>query len=170
MSRVAIVTGAARGIGAATVTALAEGGWSVVAVDRCADDPRLPYALGTEEELDAVVERAGVLAGSRERIRSSVGDAAASDDMAAAVALAEQEFGGLDALVTVAGVIAGGVPLWETPPEQQEAVLDANLRSVLVAARVGIPALLRRPEPRAGRFVAVASAAATRGLPLLAAQ
>ena len=48
-------------------------------------------------------------------------------------------------------------------------MLDANLRSVLVASRVGIPALLRRPEPRAGRFVAVASAAATRGLPLLAA-
>ena len=39
----------------------------------------------------------------------------------------------------------------------------------MVAARVGIPALLRRPEPRAGRFVAVASAAATRGLPGLAA-
>jgi SDR family mycofactocin-dependent oxidoreductase len=169
VSRVAIVTGAARGIGAATVAALAEGGWSVVALDRCADDPRLPYALGTEEELGAAVERAGVLAGSRERIRSVVGDAASSDDMAEAVALAEQEFGGLDALVAVAGVIAGGVPLWEMPPEQQEAVLDANLRSVLVASRVGIPALLRRPEPRAGRFVAVASAAATRGLPLLAA-
>ena len=40
---------------------------------------------------------------------------------------------------------------------------------MLVASRVGIPALLRRPEPRAGRFVAVASAAATRGLPMLAA-
>jgi NAD(P)-dependent dehydrogenase (short-subunit alcohol dehydrogenase family) len=55
------------------------------------------------------------------------------------------------------------------PADQQDAVLDANLRSVLVAARTGIPALLRRPEPRAGRFVAVASAAATRGLPMLAA-
>ena len=48
-------------------------------------------------------------------------------------------------------------------------MLDANLRSVLVAARIGIPALLRRPEPRAGRFVAVASAGATRGLPMPAA-
>ena len=55
MTRVAIVTGAARGIGAATVAALAAGGWSVVAVDRCADDPRLPYRLGTEAEPAAVV-------------------------------------------------------------------------------------------------------------------
>ena len=169
MTRVAIVTGAARGIGAATVTALAAGGWSVVALDRCADDPRLPYRLGTEEELVAVVDGARALAGSDERVRPVIGDASAADDMEAAVALAEGELGGLDAVIAVAGVIAGGVPLWTMPLEQQEAVFDANLRSVLVASRVGIPALLRRPEPRAGRFVAVASAAAPRGLPLLAA-
>jgi NAD(P)-dependent dehydrogenase (short-subunit alcohol dehydrogenase family) len=40
---------------------------------------------------------------------------------------------------------------------------------VLTLARVAVPALLRRPEPRQGRFLAVASAAATRGLPMLAA-
>ncbi len=37
---------AARGIGAATVEALAAGGRRVVAVDRCADDPAVPYPLG----------------------------------------------------------------------------------------------------------------------------
>ena len=82
---------------------------------------------------------------------------------------AEREFGGLDAIVAAAGVIAGGVRLWEMPEAEQEAVLEVDLRAVLVAARVGIPALLRRPEPRSGRFLAVASAAATRGLPMLAA-
>ncbi len=41
--RVAIVTGAARGIGAATTLRLAASGWTVVAVDRGSDDPRLPY-------------------------------------------------------------------------------------------------------------------------------
>jgi SDR family mycofactocin-dependent oxidoreductase len=169
VSRAAIVTGAARGIGAATVMALAEAGWSIVGLDRCADDPRLPYRLGTAEEFAAVVDRARSLAGSDDRVMPVVGDATVIDDMAATVATAEREFGGLDAVVAVAGVIAGGVPLWEMPVAQQEAVLDANLRSVIVAAQVGIPALLRRPQPRAGRFVAVASAAATRGLPLLAA-
>ena len=52
MSKAAIVTGAARGIGAATATSLAEAGWNVLAVDRCSDDPRLPYRLGTREELE----------------------------------------------------------------------------------------------------------------------
>jgi SDR family mycofactocin-dependent oxidoreductase len=169
VSRSAIVTGAARGIGAATVISLAESGWNVVAVDRCADDPRLPYQLGTREELEDVVSRAGALAGDGASIQSLVGDAASAEDMARAIDGAETAFGGVDAVIAIAGVIAGGVPLWEMPAAQQEAVLDANLRSVLVAARVGIPALLARPEPRTGRFVAVASAAATRGLPMLAA-
>ena len=88
---------------------------------------------------------------------------------AAAVAEAETRWGGLDAAIGCAGVIAGGVPLWELPLEQEQAVLDINLGGVLTLARAAVPALLRRPEPRAGRFLAVASAAATRGLPMLAA-
>ena len=72
-------------------------------------------------------------------------------------------------IVAAAGVIAGGVPAWELDEAQEEAILDVNLRGVMIAARVGIPALLKRPEPREGRFIAVASAAATRGLPNLAA-
>ena len=169
MTRAAVVTGAARGIGAATVTALAAAGWNVVALDRCADDPRLPYRLGTERELTAVVEQARATAAAGAGVRPLVGDASSTRDMAEAVSYAERAFGGVDGIVAVAGVIAGGVPLWEMSREQQEAVLEGNLQSVLVAARVGIPALLRRPEPRSGRFVAVASAAATRGLPMLAA-
>jgi SDR family mycofactocin-dependent oxidoreductase len=169
MSRAAVVTGSARGIGAATVTALAAAGWSVIAVDRCADDPRLPYRLGTEQELTAVVERARETAAPGVDVRPLVGDASSTKDMAEAVSHGERAFGGVDGIVAVAGVIAGGVPLWEMSRGQQEAVLEGNLQSVLVAARVGIPALLRRPEPRSGRFVAVASAAATRGLPMLAA-
>jgi len=89
--------------------------------------------------------------------------------MVDAVAEAERRWGGVDVTVAAAGVIAGGVPLWQMPVAQQQAVLDVDLGGVLALARAAIPALLRRPEPRAGRFVAVASAAATRGMPMLAA-
>ena len=98
-----------------------------------------------------------------------VADAADAAELAEAVALAEQKHGALDAMIAAAGVIAGGVPLWEMPREQEEAVLDVDLRAVLTAARVAVPALLRRPQPRDARFIAVASTAATRGLPMLAA-
>jgi SDR family mycofactocin-dependent oxidoreductase len=162
---VAVVTGAARGIGAAAVRALAADGWAVVAVDRCRDDPRLPYALGTEAELRALAAEAATSG----RVMAVVADAADAAELAGAVAFAEREHGPLDAMIAAAGVIAGGVPLWEMPREQEEAVLDVDLRAVLTAARIGVPALLRRPQPRDARFIAVASAAATRGLPMLAA-
>ena len=87
----------------------------------------------------------------------------------AAVAGAERRWGGLDAAIAAAGVMAGGVPLWELPPEQERAVLEVNLGGVVNLAHAAVPALLRRPQPRSGRFLAVASAAATRGLPMLAA-
>ena len=163
MVRVALVTGAARGIGAAAVAALAAGGWRVVAADRCADDPALPYALGSRAELDHVVAAA---AGNAVAVEADVRDPEA---LAAAVRRAEERWGGLDAAIAAAGVIAGGVPAWQVPAGQEQAVLDVDLGGVLNLARVAVPALLRRPEPRRGRFLAVASAASTRGLPMLAA-
>jgi SDR family mycofactocin-dependent oxidoreductase len=178
MNRVAVVTGAARGIGAATVRGLAAAGWAVVAVDRASDDSRLPYAMGTEDELRAVVASALAVspqtptapdALASERVVAQVADTTDPDALSMAVAVAEERFGGLDAMVAVAGVIAGGVPLWEMPGDQLGAVLGVDLGGPITAARVGIPAMLRRPTPRQGRFLAVASAAATRGLPKLAA-
>jgi SDR family mycofactocin-dependent oxidoreductase len=171
MIRVAIVTGAGRGIGAATVAALAADGWRVLAVDRGGDDPRLPYPMASEADLHASVAAANGVAsaaGSADAVRATVADATDEAAMAAVVEIAE-EWGGLEAIVADAGVIAGGVPAWELPIEQQRAVMEVCLDGVMVAARVAIPALLRRPEPRRGRFVAVSSAAAFRGMPGLAA-
>ena len=158
--RVAIVTGAGRGIGAATVQELVRDGWAVVAVDRAKDDRRLPYPLATGEELHSLV---------RDRVEVLTGDVASESVLREAVAIAEERFDGLDAFIAAAGVIAGGAPLWEMPAAEVEAVLEVDLLAVITAARVCIPALLRRPAPRDGRFIAVASAAATRGLPSLAA-
>ncbi len=160
--RVAVVTGAARGIGAATVRGLDAAGWSIVAVDRAGDDPRLGYAMGTREEL------ADVCAAARSAV-PVVADVTSADAVAAPVAEAEQQFGGLDAMICCAGVIAGGSPAWELGLDAERALLEVNLVGVLNCARFGVPAMLRRSEPRAGRFLAVASAAAVRGLPQLAA-
>jgi SDR family mycofactocin-dependent oxidoreductase len=104
-----------------------------------------------------------------ERVVAHVADTADQEAMVAAVARAEDLFGGLDVMVAVAGVIAGGLPLWEMPPDQLAAVLEVDLGGAVSAARAAVPALLRRPVPRTGRFIAVASAAATRGLAGLAA-
>ena len=72
-------------------------------MDRASDDPRLPYAMRTGERLEGVVSRA------REAVavRADVADAAA---MAQAVETASDRFGGLDAVLACAGMIAGGVP------------------------------------------------------------
>jgi SDR family mycofactocin-dependent oxidoreductase len=167
--RVAVVTGAARGIGAATVLALAADGWRVLAVDRAADDPSIPYGLASDADLAAVVIEASAAARSGGQVAAFRADVRHPAALAAAVADAEARWGGVDAAIACAGVIAGGVPQWEVPAEQEQAVLDVDLGGVLNLARAAVPALLRRPEPRSGRFLAVASAGATRGLPMLAA-
>jgi SDR family mycofactocin-dependent oxidoreductase len=168
-SRVAVVTGAARGIGAATVLTLAEQGWAILAVDRVADEPALPYSMARPEELFAVVDEANQLARAPEQVAPFVADVRDAARITAAIAEAEARWGGLDAAIAAAGAIAGGVPMWEVPVDQERAVLEIDLGGVLLLARAAIPALLRRPQPRSGRFIAVASAGATRGLPMLAA-
>ncbi|WP_346097252.1 mycofactocin-coupled SDR family oxidoreductase [Streptomyces olivaceiscleroticus] len=155
--RVAVVTGAARGIGAAVVRRLAGEGWAVVAVDACTDDPGVPYALAAPEQLTAL----GAEFTDVRTVRADVRDA---DAVRHAVELAEREFGGLDAAVGAAAVILGGGPVWEQPEAEWRTLFDVDVTGVLNLARAAVPALLRRPAPRHGRFVALASAAAHRGL------
>ena len=163
MSPVAVVTGAARGMGAATVDALVASGWQVVAVDRGADDPALSYPLGSAAELEALAERHG------DAVWPMLGDVRHSADMQAAVDEAVHRFGGLHAAVAAAGVISGGAPLWETTDDQWDVLFDVNVNGVRRLATAAVPALLREPAPRRGRVVAVASAAGFLGLRRLSA-
>lgn len=162
---VAIITGAARGIGAATAGMLASAGWKLVLVDRCADDAALGYALSRPEDLDAVVAACGGDA-SAVGVQGDVRDQA---DLDRAVETALERFGRLDAAVAVAGAIAGGQEAWRTSDEIWQAMMSINLEGTWRLARAAVPAMLQRPEPRGGRFVAVASAGGSVGLYALAA-
>ena len=160
-TRDALVTGAARGIGAATARRLAADGLRVVCVDRCEPDPAVPYELATREELEVVAQECGGLA-----VQADVRDRA---QMAAAVARAEEAYGGLDVVVAAAGVIVGGPMSWDLSDDEWDVNVGVNLTGVWRTAAATVPALLRRSEPRRGRFVAVASAAALEGHPAIAA-
>jgi len=159
---VAIVTGAARGIGAATARRLVADGWNVVLVDRCADDPALSYSLATPAELEAVAAELGA------GVITHVADVRDADELASANALALDRFGRVDAAVASAGVVAGGGPVWEMADAAWDAVIETDLRGVWNLARTVVPSLIEYSDGNA-RFVAIASAAGLRGMPRLAA-
>jgi len=137
--RVALVTGAAGGIGSATVRTLAAQGYRVIGFD----------------VRDAAAAEDGV---------HVVGDVCEREELQGAVDLALERWGRLDAVVAAAAVIAGGQPLWETPDDQLQELWDVDVRGVWNTAAVAVPAMLAGPAPSGCRFVAVASAAASYGL------
>lgn len=149
----AVITGAARGIGAAVAQALAEHGWQLTLIDSCCDDAALDYALADPDQLLAVARATGATA-----VIADVRDSAALNTACADTAA---RCGGLDAAVAVAGTIAGGPPVWELPDAQWQAMLDVNLTGVFHLVRAAVPHLLRGP---AGRFVAISSTAGTEPL------
>jgi 3-oxoacyl-[acyl-carrier protein] reductase len=135
--RVALVTGASRGIGAAVARAFSERGARVGLLSRSGDDLGLRDALG---------------------VTCDVRDRA---DVFAATAQVVERFGSLDCVVANAGIGAYG-PFLELAPEQLEAMIDVNLKGTLYTAAATLPHLI---EAGGGDFVALASVAGLRGFP-----
>jgi NAD(P)-dependent dehydrogenase (short-subunit alcohol dehydrogenase family) len=145
--KVALITGAAGGIGACAARAMAAEGAAVLLTDAHAD--------------------------GAERVAAELGETAAScghdvtseEDWKAVTAWALQAHGRVDALVNNAGVFLAA-PLAETSPEDFRRVLDVNATGVFLGMRALAPVM---SEQRAGSIVNVSSVAGLMGSPLLSA-
>jgi SDR family mycofactocin-dependent oxidoreductase len=157
----AVVTGAARGIGAAIGLGLAAEGWAVVLVDACAPQPGIAYEMPAEADLDAVAERC-VAAGAADvhALRADVSSEQFGTRLRDALA-----DGAPSAAVAAAGVIAGA-PGWSTDEAAWSTLLNVHLHGTRRLAEATLPAMI---QAGTGRFVGIASAAALRAIPQLAA-
>ena len=135
--KVALVTGASGGIGAAVARRVHEAGASVGLISRRGGDLGLERALGVACDVR-----------DRDAVRQ------------AADAVAER-FGRLDIAVANAGVGAYG-PFLELDPDQLEAMIDVNLKGTLYTAAAALPYLI---AAGGGDFVALASVAGLRAFP-----
>jgi NADP-dependent 3-hydroxy acid dehydrogenase YdfG len=135
--KVALVTGASAGIGAAVAHRLHEAGASVGLISRRGDDLGLERGLGLACDV---------------RDRMALG--AATDAVV-------ERFGRLDVVIANAGVGAYGSFL-ELDPEDLEAMIDVNLKGTLYTAAATLPHLIAAGE---GDFISLASVAGLRGFP-----
>jgi 3-oxoacyl-[acyl-carrier protein] reductase len=136
--RVAFVTGASRGIGAAIARALHAEGAHVGVASRSGADLGMERGMGIECD----VRNAG--------------------SVRTAVAAVVERFGGLDIVVINAGVGAYG-PFLELPDEHLDEMIEVNVRGAINTARATLPHLLASD---AADLVTIASEAGRRGLPL----
>lgn len=125
--KVAIVTGAASGIGAAVAKALAADGASVVLADL---DRR-----GAEDVAEAIVAKGGKAIA----LETNVADAL---EVEAMVETAKRTYGGLHLAVNNAGIGGPSAPTGEYPLEGWHKVIDTNLHSVFYGMRYQIPAII----------------------------
>jgi NADP-dependent 3-hydroxy acid dehydrogenase YdfG len=135
--RVAFITGASGGIGAAVARMLHDAGASVGLASRRGDDLGLERSIG---------------------LACDVRD---PNEVDAAVAATVERFGGLDIAVANAGVGSYG-PLLELSQEHLDEMIDVNFKGTVYTMRSALPHLLRSD---AADFVSLASEAGRRGLP-----
>lgn len=128
-----LVTGASSGIGRALTLRLIQADAKVAAVAR------------RKERLDDLAREVAAL-GRGEHLRCLTADVTSSADRAAALALCEREFGGLDALVNNAGV--GGIgPFAEADEARLRKIFEVNLIGPVELTRAALPLLRRGRTP-----------------------
>lgn len=154
--RVAVVTGAASGIGRASAAAFARAGMKVVLADV------------HDERLDEAVQRIRAAGGEAHAQHC---DVSSDEDVAALAAAARAAFGPVDLVMSNVGVLVLGEPA-AIPVEAWRRVLDVDLLSVVRAIREFLPAMLERGS---GHLVNTASTAGLWGygsdrLPYVAAK
>jgi 3-oxoacyl-[acyl-carrier protein] reductase len=144
--RVALVTGASRGIGRAIAVALAREG------------ARVALAARTQAELDAVARHVAAAGG---RAVPVVADVTCAPSVDALLAHALDAFARIDLLVTAAGVASFGRVIDRTV-DDWDGMLAVNLRGVILTCRAVLPVMTAQG---AGTIINVASIAATRAIP-----
>jgi meso-butanediol dehydrogenase/(S,S)-butanediol dehydrogenase/diacetyl reductase len=155
--KVALVTGAARGIGRGIALALASEGVALALADLgVAEDPAVPYRLGRPADLDETVRLAAARGGPAVAL---LGVVTRWVDAERLVAEAAARLGGLDILVNNAGVLVGG-PIEQLTEAQWDRMMAVNVKGVFLMTRAALPRL--RPRG-AGAIVNIASIAGKTG-------
>jgi NAD(P)-dependent dehydrogenase (short-subunit alcohol dehydrogenase family) len=152
--RSAIVTGASRGLGRSIAARFAEAGAGVLLVAREPDPLR--------EAAEDITPRAA----SGQRVLTLCGDVSDPDTAKAAVARAEQAFGGVTILVNNAGVYGPMGPLEENDWEQWVRALHINLLGTVLFCRAVVPEMRKKAY---GKIINLSGGGATAPLPRFSA-
>jgi (+)-trans-carveol dehydrogenase len=152
--KVALVTGAARGQGRSHAVRLAEEGADIIAVDVCADILGVPYAGGSEADLNETVNLVEAL---ERRIVASVADVRDYRRLAAVIDAGVSEFGRLDIVCANAGISTTPAQVHLMEEDIWNVMIDINLTGVWHTCKAAIPHVIA--GGRGGSFVLTSSVA-----------
>jgi len=161
--KVALVTGAARGIGRGIAEALAAEGVHLALADLgAAEKAALAYRLARPADLEETVRLA---AARGVQAIPLVGDVTRAADVEALVAETTRRFGGLDILINNAGILVAG-PFEALTEPQWDRLMAVNVKGVFLCTQAALPHLRERGE---GAIVNVSSISGKTGRAFTAA-